>query len=312
MSNVNDSDLKIDTEDSFPAREEQPTDTTLSLLISHAQCALRSLDLSRFAEPGITNVYMRQCLVDDFRRCAGDLLARCDSDKVPFHWFIQGISKRMDGVLQLAVLRPLQRNSEFVPALLPGSQILAFAADLLDRRRKMYSDPRARPWRWLEPLFFPWHALAVAMAEVCVRQESSVVEKYWPTIEGAYSSFQELVVDVACPHDLYWKPIENMMRKATTARDNLRNKEVLRCEALQGHIFGDTMVTTFLDHTCQSQQDSLVAEAIQTVDGHTSTTSGIPLTESQNTSEASQRFTHEVAAWTQYEHFMSDPYDMGI
>lgn len=227
LANINDEEYCFETYEPFqiPMTGTQPTDATLFIMISHAQYAFRTLDLSGFAEPGVIDVLARQQTVDNFRHSADALLAGCDPESDPFHWFITQLRERIHAVLQLLALRPLGKsagNAAFPsPDGIPGSQVLSLAADILEQRQRMYSDRRAEPWRWFEPLFFPWHALAVALNEVCACSwtEGSLVDTDWPTLENYYKLFLEN--RVGAPHDRLWRSMQDLMGNARAVRVGL-------------------------------------------------------------------------------------------
>ena len=219
ISNIDDSKFGLHSAALIPAEIGETTQTTLFLILTHAQCAMRVLDLSKFAEPGVCDVHIRMQVVKNFDQYTKKFIAKCDSDRIALHWFIKSLRERICTILLLVALRPLHQNPDFIPLKMKPSRLLHLAAKILEGRKRMYGDPRVQPWRWTEPLFFPWHALTVALTELCACAEPSVMAEYWPVVENGFNCFLELVVDL--PQNIFWKPIENMMRQARTVRDNL-------------------------------------------------------------------------------------------
>lgn len=227
LANINDEEYGFGTDQplQMPMASTQPTDATLFIMISHAQYAFRTLDVSGFAEPGVIDILARQQTVDNFRHSADALLAGCDADGDPFHWFITRLRERIHAVLQLIALRPLGKGSGVPgfssPDSIPSSQVLSLAADILEQRQRMYSDRRAELWRWFEPLFFPWHALAVALNEVCACSwtDGSLVDTDWRTLENYYNLFRQNRVDA--PHDRLWRYMQDLMGNARAVRVGL-------------------------------------------------------------------------------------------
>jgi hypothetical protein len=216
LTNVNDSDLGSVTEEQLSVVSSGQSEATLLMIFAYGQCALRSLDLSNFTEPIVTDIHIRQQVVDQFRHTADGLLSGADTENIDFHWFTNRVKEQISGVLQLIALRPLQRGPNFVPADQPSPQILAIAAEILEQRQKLYNDPRSLPWRWIEPLYFPWHALVVAVSEVSVCMDRSVIDRYWPTIEYSYSFFQKQAI--CGDFDRVLTPMERLMSNARAAR----------------------------------------------------------------------------------------------
>ncbi|KAF7113849.1 hypothetical protein CNMCM5793_004904 [Aspergillus hiratsukae] len=284
LTNSNDDDFGVDTVDPLPASQSRPTEATLLIVFAHAQCTLRALDLSHFAEPGVTDIHTRQQMVDHFRHTTNGLLAGSDPENVAFHWFTSQIQEQISDVLQLIALRPLQRSPSFIPAELPEPRILALAADILERRQRMYSDPRAHPWRWFELLYFPWHALVVAMTELCVCTDRSVMDRYWPTLERSYDLFQKQAVGTH--YDWLLTSMETLMRNAQAARQKVVGSDASADAAPNSNIYMD-MASSILE-------DSLPAEPEATLTAE----------------ELAQLEDQEVTAWAQYGDFTDRLYEI--
>lgn len=285
LTNINDDDFGCDSEDSLPAAQRGPTEATLLILFAHGQCALRALDLSHFAEPGITDIQERQQTVDHFRRTTKELLAGSDPENVPFHWFSIQIQEQISAVLQLIALRPLQRSPTFVPAELPASQMLALAADILERRQRIFNDPRGQPWRWFGLLFFPWHALVVAMTEVCVCTDRLVMDRYWPTVERSYDLFQKQAVWTH--YDWLSASMDSLMNNARAARQKVVDSDAPGLQAPDSHLYMDMA----------SLERPLLPESLPLVPDATLAPEGLTLLPDQ-----------EISAWAQYGEF-TDRFD---
>lgn len=222
FSNMNDNDFGFDTAVTTPLRDEV-TESTLFLIFSYAQRASRLLSLSNFTESGLKDHHKRHEVILNFQQRVSKLLVGLQPDKVDFHWFLKETADFIQAFLQLLALRPSQRNAEFIPLRIPAGRILELAENAFEIRRKLYADARSQPWHWVEPFFFPWHALAVALAEICSCNDLPLIERFWPFVERGYRSFIVLVVD--SPQSLLWKPMENMMKRARAIRDNLGRQQ---------------------------------------------------------------------------------------
>ncbi|KAH2495777.1 hypothetical protein KXW70_003243 [Aspergillus fumigatus] len=285
LTNTNDDDFGCDSEDPLPAAQRGPTEATLLILFAHGQCALRALDLSHFAEPGITDIQERQQTVDHFRRTTKELLAGCDPENVPFHWFSIQIQEQISAVLQLIALRPLQRSPTFVPAELPAPQMLALAADILERRQRIFNDPQGQPWRWFGLLFFPWHALVVAMTEVCVCTDRLVMDRYWPTVERSYDLFQKQAVGTH--YDWLSASMDSLMNNARAARQKVVDSDAPGLQAPDSHLYMDMA----------SLERPLLPESLPPVPDAALAPEGLTLLPDQ-----------EISAWAQYGEF-TDRFD---
>jgi hypothetical protein len=230
---------------------------------------------------------MRQQTVDHFRRTTKELLAGCDPENVAFHWFISQIQEQISAVLQLIALRPLQRSPTFVPAELPAPQMLALAADILERRQRMFRNHRAQSWRWFELLYFPWHALVVAMTEVCVCTDRWVIDRYWPTLERSYDLFQKPAVGTH--YDWLLASVESLMNNARAARQKVVDSDATGYQEPSSHIYMDMA----------SLEGPVLSESLPPV----------PVS-SLAAEELTQLQDQEVSAWAQYGDFTDRFYEL--
>ncbi|KAE8389666.1 hypothetical protein BDV23DRAFT_194320 [Aspergillus alliaceus] len=222
-TNLNDTTLTF-TSPSTPPESPTFTDTTFAVLLSRAQGVTRLLEAS--AELGITSLNRRQKYVDDFRATASKLLVTCSPDTIPFHWFAVQVSECIASSLQLAAVRPLHKHPDYDPShsrAPEGYSILRVAVDVLTKCQVAVKDPRGEPWRWFARIFTPWHALAVAAAELCLCERVEVVEEYWWSVELAYHDFVGFAADIR--QEMPWRPIVRLMERAWERRRVLALKE---------------------------------------------------------------------------------------
>lgn len=211
-SNINDDDLSPDTSVFRPSPEGKFTDMTFSLMLFNAQCTVRSLNFSDWAEPGVRGFKRRQEIVTSFHEETSKLLKQCPINGSPLQWYTKEVSDFIYASLQLIAVRPLQRDPMFTPPLVPNDVLLKLAVEVLERSHRLYQDPRGTSFRWFGNLFVPWHPLAVAIAESCVCSDHLLMSRVWPLIEQSYRSFKSLVADA--PDGMLWKPMTRFMDRA--------------------------------------------------------------------------------------------------
>ena len=214
-SNVNDNDIAYDSQDI--QESDGFTDTTFTLIISKVQCVVRSLNSNGLMEPGVENMHMRYACVSDFQETASRLLRNCQPEILPFHWYTKKAADSIAASLQLIALRPLQRHENFTPPPVREGSLLKLSVEVLQRTHEICSDPRGRPWSWIHGIFAPWHALAVAIAEICVCDDLELLESCWPVVEHAFERFSNLVAD--SQQGMLWKPMEKLMTRARSKKD---------------------------------------------------------------------------------------------
>lgn len=222
-SNVNDEDFELQSKTIAPLPETSFTDTTFTLIICHSQSAIRSLNFTDFMDPVVSDINVRQQVVTSFQQTALRLLLECQPDLSAFHWYTERVTAFMHALLQLIALRPLQRHPNFTPPMIRDMGLLELAVRVLHTNHEISSDPRGVPWRWFSKLFFPWHALAVAIAEICGQKDQALFQSYWPVIKQAYSYFESLEADST--QAVLWQPMKNLMTRAQLQRDKLLSTE---------------------------------------------------------------------------------------
>lgn len=181
--NVNDYDIPFGHKNA-PVESDSFADTAFTLMISKAQCAVQSL-----TELGSQYMRIRQACVA-VQQTASQLLRNSQPDAVPFHWYTLQFTDYIAASMQLIVLRPLQRTPDFMPPQVPGFNLLRLSVGILQKTETLHSDPRGHPWRWFEGIFVLWHALAVAIAELCRCEDAALTEQYWD-LWKAHSSDSE-------------------------------------------------------------------------------------------------------------------------
>ncbi|KAF3762271.1 hypothetical protein M406DRAFT_280316, partial [Cryphonectria parasitica EP155] len=75
-------------------------------------------------------------------------------------------------------------------------------------------------WRdrfaWWQDGYVQWHAIAVALAELCVQTAGPLVDRSWITVEKALAVWSEKVAD--SKRGALWRPIRKLLRKAREKR----------------------------------------------------------------------------------------------
>ncbi|KAE8340076.1 hypothetical protein BDV24DRAFT_175711 [Aspergillus arachidicola] len=217
-SNVNDCDIFFGMDG--PVQESEGfTDMTFAMMTLKAQNTVRLLNFSDFIDKTVSCVNKRQQLVLEFQETASKLLQNSQPDKIPFHWYTRQVAEIISASLQLIVLRPLQRNAKFIPPRVRGDRLLQIAVDVLKKSKTIRNDPRGQRWRWCEFMFVPWHSLAVAIAELCVCEDHSLMESFWGPVRDAYENLGDLIADSR--RGMIWKPMEKIMAQAEAKRNEL-------------------------------------------------------------------------------------------
>ena len=114
--------------------------------------------------------------------------------------------------MRLIAVRPLRQQPCKGPPQVKGSSLLKLAANVIRKSQALAQDARSMPWRSSDAIFAPWHALAVALAEICVCDDAALLASCRPLVELAFAWIGGLV-DVSSGCAL-WSPMEKLMRQA--------------------------------------------------------------------------------------------------
>ncbi|KAL3441846.1 hypothetical protein BJX65DRAFT_321980 [Aspergillus insuetus] len=218
-------DFFIPPEDDASSTPETPlSNPTFMMVMAEAQRAFRSLDLSGgpcSAAIGI-ETHLRLQIAMDFKETAQGILKDFEPQQVLVHWFLEKIINVTYAFLQLVAVQPVQRapssststSSTRSRDIVSQSTSLSLAVQFLQALNELHQNPRIEPFRWYTRLFVPWHALSVAMDQVCDCSDPSLQGYYWSAIAGLYSSLQELLSDAH--RSLLRRPLHRFVQLSET------------------------------------------------------------------------------------------------
>lgn len=140
----------------------------------------------------------------------------------PQHWLASMMGRLMSLKLWLALQYPLQaRTAPTTPGPpspgFPHRRCLQTAIAYLQLSSAIMRDERARPHLWLFRTIVPWHALAVALAELCTETTGDAADEAWEVIDDGYQSWSEEMAE--SKDGLLWKPIRRLHKRAMEARE---------------------------------------------------------------------------------------------
>lgn len=317
-SNINDDEIWFDMDGPIPEHTDGIfTDMTHTLVVAASASVARTLAFSDMTEPPVTIMSLRQQVVHDFEKRASELLSGCRPDLSGFQWYSQKIAAVMGSWLQLACLRPLLRSRTFTPPRIQDNVLLKIAADNLHWSQEAYKHPGTAGWRWYGSMWVPWHALAVAIAELCVCKDPAVISKYWTVVEDVYQRSRFIIAD--SQHGMLWKPMERLMAQARARRNELLGAGLLHQGAPQYSFEG--MASEHSRYTEVQQPLTNVSLHIgeathQTQDTHDA---GVPASvapvpwpnvwDAMDLSDPTLQSGSDDTAWLSYENFIENIYD---
>jgi hypothetical protein len=193
-------------DDASSASGASLSNPTFMMVMAEAQRAFRSLDLSGEPTPAAVGIdtHLRLQIAATFKETSQGILKDFEPQKVLVHWFLEKIVNVTHAFLQLVAVQPVQRAPSSSSSsgggqrsrdIVSQTTSLSLAVQFLQSLNEMHQNPRIEPFRWYTRLFVPWHALSVAMDQVCDCSDPSLQGYYQSAIAGLYSSLQELLTD---------------------------------------------------------------------------------------------------------------------
>lgn len=236
-SNINDDDIWFDMEG--PVREHPEgtfTDMTQLFILAAAQNVGRGMLFGDFVEPNVQqSMTLRQQMISEFQEKICSLLRDCNPEASIAQWYAEKSVLGISGWLQLGCLRPLKRSRNFVPPPVQGDALLRLAAKLLESSLEFSESPYYGRWRWFGALWVPWHALAVALAEICVCKEAATMVRFWPIVESTFHQTSKMIAD--SQNGMLWRPLEKLMIQARARKRELlgsQSPDAVPPQTLQG------------------------------------------------------------------------------
>ncbi|KAL6234651.1 hypothetical protein BDW75DRAFT_159125 [Aspergillus navahoensis] len=195
------------------------SETTFFCLLSLAQETTRYLTVSNSTTPYTNDIHKRQQLVHTFKRRIDELIFGLQPEHVDFHWYLEKVAHSIALLLQLLALRPMKKAVSLETCSATDVNLLKLAVGVLDSRCRVYRSKKTEPWQWLEPLFFPWQALVIALAEVRACDDLSLLESVWPCIEENYARF--ITFDNESPQPWLRKSVNELIEQARRSHERM-------------------------------------------------------------------------------------------
>lgn len=328
---INDEDISLDSPEEVKEREGY-TDMTFALSCHEVLDAMRefadipasTVDYAQ-ARSQKVQVWNVDSVIELQRHIKEKYLRHLNLTR-PFHWFISLVADVITAVMWLLLYRPLKRvpdNGRLSQFTHPG--ILTLSIDVLERIYQLQIDPALSQFRWLSQTYVQWHALAVAIAELCVETEGSTVERAWAIVEP---SFRQMAQHVAgSDRGMLWRPIKKLMSRAREIRDkNLasRMKRVIPSSSVpilnsidQTNLSTGMAQSTYgnKDYTNWPQINTFVYPMQESQQANYTATSEpfdwdpwLTAATAANTATTQSEYNHgmEDMAWTNWEDFIDD------
>ena len=215
---INDEDLHVNSSEAIKERQSF-TDMTFCLICQEIMDTVRRLNHVP-VELGQSQIDSQEkwtqridTVINSQRRIEESYLRHLNLAH-PFHWGTRLVADVITAIMWLVVYRPLEQTSTCPPLVDPG--ILGLSVTVLEKYHQLSTDPAASSFRWLSQTYVQWHALAVTIAELCVKTEGPTVERAWAILMPAFKEVSQNVADSS--EGMLWRPIKKLMNRAQGLR----------------------------------------------------------------------------------------------
>jgi hypothetical protein len=238
--NLNDEDFGH--ESLHPLMERKGiTDMTFSLICMDVSNTARNVN---FVPPDVKHhpltLHQKEEMVKQCsERIENHHLAGCDSSN-PHHWLLSMLGRLLILKLWSAIQYPLQSRQ---PQDLPRGQSLRTAVLYLEIIEIMEAHETAARFNWYFNTYVPWHALAVALAELCNETHGPLADRAWAVIDRGYTKYSDRVADTK--EGMLWRPIKSLLKRAQAARQRADQPDAMQTafQSLIDPAFQDTKLT---------------------------------------------------------------------
>jgi hypothetical protein len=190
------------------------TDMAFFHMISEASlCWRKVVELSSNSQSDWKNWPLKLQLVSDLsqwmqRQCLG-----VDERATPLEQLMKQASQEISANLRLMLRRPPYRYPGSAVPPWDNFDVMEAATNVLDRQLNTKNSPDLGPWAWKS--WVPWHALAIVLAELCIRPQEASSERSYRLAKESFKHYASRIAD--SDSGMLWKPVSKLMRRADKA-----------------------------------------------------------------------------------------------
>lgn len=219
--NINDEDMSPDTIEPLTARIGFTTMTFCAVnhevFMFHRRCNIMGYSSGNLATPQPMKIEDQIIMMTELQEHLKEkYLIHCDL-RNPIAWVTVTVTQLIVKRFWLAIYHPLQH--ERIPNTRPNmtrEQLLTITVELLESAHRLEIEPATTQWRWFFDSWVQWHALAVALAELCVQNQGPLVQRAWAIIDEVFEPWAAHIAD--SKRGMLWRPIQKLAAKARMNR----------------------------------------------------------------------------------------------
>ena len=219
--NLNDEDFALDSVDPLPDKSAV-TDMSFSLIAMDMSHTSHKINFIPGRDGGSRLSFAEKH--DIVKACIGRVqnhyLAGCDLAQKG-NWILLMIGRLLILKLWSRLYYPLQSQATG-PHNMSKAKTLRLMVETLEIQDALETNEVSAQFFWLFHTYVPWHALAIALAELCVEPNDPIADRAWQAINKRFKQWGELMPDGK--NGMLWRPVRNLYKKAVAAR--ARNTKV--------------------------------------------------------------------------------------
>ncbi|KAI9669612.1 MAG: hypothetical protein M1831_007308 [Alyxoria varia] len=214
--NMNDEDFALESTHQLPDKSAV-TDMSFNLIamdVSHTSHKMNFIP----AKDGVSRLsfaekhdIVKACI----SRIQNHYLAGCDLANKS-NWILLIIGRLLILKLWSRLYYPLQSRASG-PQNVPKTKTLRLMVETLEIQSALETNEVSAQFFWLFHTYVPWHALAIALAELCVQPNDPLADRAWQVINSRFKQWGELMPDGK--NGMLWRPVRNLYKKAVAARE---------------------------------------------------------------------------------------------
>lgn len=219
--NINDEDMNPDTIEPLTARTGYTTMTFCAVshevFMFHRRCNITGYSTGNPATPQPMKIEDQITMMAELQQHLREkYLVHCDL-RNPIAWVTVSVTHLVVKRFWLAIYHPLQYDRRPKTGLnMTREQLLMMAVEVLEGARRLELEPETTQWRWFFDSWVQWHALAVALAQLCVQNQGPLVQQAWAIIDEVFEPWAAHIAD--SKGGMLWRPIQKLAAKARINR----------------------------------------------------------------------------------------------
>ncbi|RFU33826.1 hypothetical protein B7463_g2507, partial [Scytalidium lignicola] len=216
-NNLDDEDFGLESLTLPPSRSGITEMAFCLICMDVSDTVLKISFIPPFKERRVLTFTQKEELVKECTKRIDSNYLKGANPSTPFGWMACTIGQLLILKMWLVVQYPLQCVYSTSQHFARG-QSLRTAIAYLNMYELLEETESATRFLWLFETYVPWHALAVALAELCKESVGPLADQAWVIIDKGYGKWGERMAD--SKDGILWRPVKSLMKKARAAREH--------------------------------------------------------------------------------------------